>query len=73
MAGELDLEGRRRIVTYIAYGCLAAVVISVAMIVVGDPFWNLYFIGLAWCVGIPLGLGSAWWLIRPGRSDPADG
>lgn len=71
MPTQSNGKGRRRAVLYTAYACLVAVLVSAAMIIVGDPIWNLYFIALAWIVGIPVGVGCAAWLIWTGKQAPA--
>lgn len=47
----------------IAVACLVVFVISVAMLVVGDPFWNLYVVSLGLFVALPVGVVVAFVLM----------
>ncbi len=56
---ELRRTRQHRILRLIAIGCLAVFVVSVAMIVVGDPFWNFFVIAFGFLVAAPVGVVAA--------------
>lgn len=56
-----------------ALTCLAIFVTSIAMILVGDPFWNLYFVALGLFVAGPVGLVARSMLVRSRRHPWAEG
>jgi hypothetical protein len=59
---------RQRVLRRIAAGCLVVFVVSIAMIVLGDPFWNLYLVSLGLLVAPPVGLVAGGLLIWSRRS-----
>jgi hypothetical protein len=50
---------KERGLKWILTGCVVLVVVSFAMIYLGDPFWNLYVIFFAWFIAAPVGVISA--------------
>jgi hypothetical protein len=52
-------------------GCLVVLVISVLMVVVGDPFWNIYFIWFGFFVALPVGLVAVGLMILSRRRSAA--
>ena len=67
MKAVLRLTDRQRVLRRVAAGCLAVFVVSIAMIALGDPFWNLYVVSLGLFIAPPVGLvamGLASWSRR---------
>jgi hypothetical protein len=65
---ELSLTDRQRVLRRVAIGCLVVFAASIVTVVLGDPYWNLYFVSLGLFVAAPVGVVAAGLLIRSVRS-----
>lgn len=68
MNAKPSLTDRQRVLQRIAVGCLVVFVASIVTVVLGDPFWNLYFVSLGLFIALPVGLVTGGLLIRSRRS-----
>jgi hypothetical protein len=66
MKAELSRTSPPRVLRLIAVGCLVVFVVSVAMIIIGDPFWNFWFIAFGFLVAAPVGVVAAVLLVIRG-------
>ncbi len=72
MKAEADVTRRReRVLRSVAVGCLVVFAVSVVMLVVGDPLWNLYVVSLGLFVALPVGLVAGGLLLLSRRRSAA--
>ena len=51
-------ERRRRLLGQVAMVGFVCFIIATLMVVIGDPFWNLYFIWSGWFIALPVAVVS---------------
>lgn len=65
----MRLSDRQRVLRRIAAACFVIFVAGVVMIVLGDPYWNLYFVSLGLFIAPPVGLVAVGLLIWSRRAE----
>ena len=59
--GKVGTVERRRMLGQIAIVGFALFAIAVLMLIVGDPIWNLYFIGFGFFIALPAAVVALIW------------
>lgn len=54
-------ERRERILGQVAMVGFACFIIATLMVVIGDPFWNLFFIWFGWFIALPAAVVALIW------------